>query len=243
MSGSGPRPRGAGPDVLHVVVPAHDEAELLPACLASVATAADAVRAAEPDVVVRVTVVADACTDATAALARAAGVDVLEVEARCVGAAREAGVRRAEECARGLSPRALWLAHTDADTEVPAHWLLAQLALAREGVAMVVGTVVPSREDLTAAAWGAWQERHQLGEGHRHVHGANLGLTLEAHRRAGGFAALPLHEDVLLVAAVRRTGLGWTATDATQVTTSGRRHARAPGGFAAYLTALDGTAS
>ena len=227
---------------MHVVVPAHDEAELLPACLAAVERAAIALRAAEPDVVVRVTVVADSCTDDTAQLARAAGADVFRTDARSVGAAREAGVRRAGERAAGVPPHRVWLAHTDADTEVPAHWLLAQLALAREGVVMVVGTVVPAREDLTAAAWGAWHERHQLGEGHGHVHGANLGLTLEAHRRAGGFAALPLHEDVLLVAAVRRTGLRWTATDTTQVTTSGRRRP-ATGGFAAYLAALDGTAS
>ena len=232
-----------GPDVLHVVVPAHDEAELLPSCLASVRRAAQALRAAHPDVVVRVTVVVDACGDATPDLARAGGADVVEVDARCVGVAREAGVARAQALAAGVAPAAVWLAHTDADSRVPAHWLLAQLALARLGSAMVVGSVRPGRDDLPASSWRSWHERHALREGHAHVHGANLGLTLEAHRRVGGFPALPLHEDVLLVAAVRRAGFRWTATDATRVTTSGRRHGRAPGGFAAYLAALDGEAS
>ncbi len=230
----------AGPEVLHVVVPAHDEESLLPACLASTGRALAAVRRAHPELVLRRTVVADTCRDATVALARSAGADVVEVDARCVGLARQAGVDHAARLAADVAPQRVWLAHTDADTVVPEHWLLAQLELARQGVAMVVGSVVPSND---APVPPGWHERHDLGEGHPHVHGANLGLTLAAHRDAGGFPALPLHEDVLLVAAVKGAGFRWCATDTTRVTTSARRHGRAPGGFAAYLAALDGTAS
>ena len=49
-----------------VVVPAHDEEALLPACLAALRRAAGALH-----VPVHLLVVADACTDGTAAVARA----------------------------------------------------------------------------------------------------------------------------------------------------------------------------
>lgn len=58
-------------DVLHVVVPAHDEEELIGACLASVATAAARLGLTGPGVVVRTTVVLDGCVDGTAAVVAA----------------------------------------------------------------------------------------------------------------------------------------------------------------------------
>ena len=56
--------------------------------------------------------------------------------------------------------------------------------------------------------------------------------------RSGGFPAVPLHEDVLLVEAVRRSGLPWCATDTTRVTTSSRHSGRLTAGFADYLDGL-----
>lgn len=73
---------------LAVVVPAHNEQDLLPACLYSLAVAA-----ARLPVTVELIVVADACTDDTAALAAAAGTTVLTTTARNVGKARAAGMR------------------------------------------------------------------------------------------------------------------------------------------------------
>ena len=68
-----------------MVVPAHNERERLPACLASVAAAADQVA-----VPVTVVVVLDACTDRSEdAIARP--VRALSVSGRNVGAARAAG--------------------------------------------------------------------------------------------------------------------------------------------------------
>jgi glycosyltransferase involved in cell wall biosynthesis len=64
-----------------VVIPAHDEEELLPSCLAAVRLAA----APLPGLPVHVVVVADACTDQTAAVARAGGAAVLDIGARNVG--------------------------------------------------------------------------------------------------------------------------------------------------------------
>ena len=121
---------------------------------------------------------------------------------------------------------------------MPGHGLLAQLRLAEAGHAMVVGSVRPERRGLDPHLWRAWHERHRAREGHPHVHGANLGLSLDAYLQVGGVPAVPLHEDVLLVEAVRRSGLPWCATDTTRVTTSSRRSGRLAGGFADYLDGL-----
>jgi hypothetical protein len=69
-------------------------------------------------------------------------------------------------------------------------------------------------------------------DGHRHVHGANLGVSAEAYRRAGGFPPLTCSEDVALVDRLIATGarIAWSA--APRVITSARRfwrHARCMG--------------
>ena len=63
------------------------------------------------------------------------------------------------------------------------------------------------------------------GDGHEHVHGANLGFTLAAYRAVGGFPHLPVHEDVELVRALRRLG---RPVDRRRGT--GGRHLGAPDG-------------
>ena len=74
---------------ISVVVPAHDEEELLPACLDAIGRAADAV----PEVDVEVVVALDACGDRSAeAVAAVPGVHAVTVTARNVGRARAAAV-------------------------------------------------------------------------------------------------------------------------------------------------------
>jgi len=73
-----------------VVVPAHNEELLLPDALKAIAVAADAVNGE-----VEVIVVANRCTDATVAIARAAGALVVEHEARNISVVRNAGAARA----------------------------------------------------------------------------------------------------------------------------------------------------
>ena len=70
-----------------VVIPAHNEAEYLPAGLAAVRAAA-----ARLDSPVEVVVVANRCTDRTGELAMAGGATVVEHGARCIAAVRNAGV-------------------------------------------------------------------------------------------------------------------------------------------------------
>jgi len=220
--------------IVHVVVPAHDEEELLGACLASVATAAARLLAEVPGVVVRTTVVLDRCTDASAAIAATYGVDTVVVDAANVGVARAAGLDRVAALADGHPSERVLVASTDADCVVPDRWLVDLHALAAAGHDLVVGAVHPDPEDLPLGALERWREWHRRPEAH--VHGANLAFTLAAYVRSGGLRPVGLHEDVLLVTAMRAAGCRWTA--GTSVQTSGRTTSRVRGGFASYLAAL-----
>ena len=222
-----------------VVIPARDEEELLPACLDSVAGAVAVLSSTHPEIECRVFVVLDSCRDASPeVVASRADVTAVAVHVGCVGAARAAGVDAAARWASTLDPGALWVANTDADSAVGPSWLVDHVAAATEGHDLVVGTVRPVPGDLTADELDAWRDRHNLSDGHDHVHGANLGVSLAVYRSVGGFRSLAVHEDVELVAALRRAGVSWVAPGEASVTTSGRRTARAPDGFAAYLDGL-----
>ncbi len=176
---------------------------------------------------VRVTVVADACTDPTADLARAAGARVVEVEARNVGAARATGFALAE-------PHARWFATTDADSLVPPTWFTDHLAVAADLVAGAVDVL----------DWSGWPQhlpahyRSRYSRGREHVHGANLGITSAAYAAIGGFTSLVDGEDADLVDRAKTAGLTVVHARTAPVTTSGRRFGRCPAGFAGHLRAL-----
>lgn len=239
-----------------VVVPARNERALIGRCLAALAEAREQARSSMPAVSIHLIVVADACTDETAALARSVeGVEVIEITAGAVGSARAAGASRATETLCGPSgefePDEVWIANTDADSVVPDNWIVDQVALAESGADLVLGTVRPDPADLTAENARLWREQHppaaDLSQAPAHIYGANLGIRASHYLGAGGFAALAEHEDVDLVTRARRAGSAIVATDSGEVTTSGRRHGRTPGGFARYLRvdlhALAGTQS
>jgi len=237
-----------------VVVPAHDEAELLPACLAALRSAADVA-----GVPVRLLVVADACTDATAAVAAAAGAEVIRIRARNVGAARAAGLARLLQT-EGTDPAATelattgpattgpattglaatWLATTDADTVVPPGWLRRQLGYADQGWDVVLGTVaVTDWAGHPPHAPAVFEARYEFGAGpHPHVHGANLGIRASAYLAAGGFRPLRTAEDHALLAAATEAGCQVLQAADITVETSARRQARAPRGFSHALRVL-----
>lgn len=222
-----------GVAVVHVVIPAHDEEQHVRRCLESVLIAAAAARATYPTVAVRATLVLDACTDGTAAIAAALGVDTLAVDARTVGAARHAGVEHVRRRAAGRDAQRVWVATTDADTVVPTTWLLDHLDLAGAHD-VVVGAVRPDPTGLTPVALREWERRHPAGG--RYVHGANLGFRLAAYDAVGGFEAVTEHEDVRLVAALEAAG--HPVAHGSVVVTSARQVGRTGGGFAGYLAAL-----
>ncbi|KAB8042522.1 glycosyltransferase family 2 protein [Janthinobacterium aquaticum] len=218
--------------MIGIVVPVHNEEACLGACLAALQAAATC-----PDLAgeaVSILVVLDACSDRSQriVLQHAMNADVrwrldcIAIDQRNVGAARAAGARVL--LARG----ARWLAFTDADTLVAPDWLCSQLAQQAE---VVCGTVAvedwsPHRQHAQALRQH-FASTYTDADGHRHIHGANLGVCARAYLRAGGFASLACSEDVALVTALQASGarIAWSA--APRVTTSARRDARARGGF------------
>ncbi|NYF15653.1 glycosyltransferase involved in cell wall biosynthesis [Microbacterium sp. AK009] len=218
-----------------VVVPVHDEEELLARCLASLTVAQEA--AARAGARVEVVAVLDACTDRSAAIAAEFDVTLVEVSAARVGTARRAGVSAA---LRRLDPADLaqvWIANTDADSVVPANWLTHQLTLMRAGSDLMLGTVRPDFADLAPAHVAYWRATHHRGRPPGNTHGANLGVRGSVYRAAGGFTEVPEHEDVRLVEAARALGAIITPSDVAEVMTSGRFEGRTPGGYAAFVRA------
>lgn len=212
-----------------VVVPAHDEADLIGVCLASIESAAS-VAAATRSVVVHVVVACDACGDDTAAIVTRRGHRVVHSDARNVGIARARGA----DLALGLGVD--WLAFTDADSTVDPSWIVAQLALDAD---VVCGTVAVDD-------WGRYgdamrthfEQTYHDRDGHRHIHGANLGMSADAYRSVGGFEALANSEDVAIVAALQTSGarIAWSA--APRVVTSARLDYRATAGFGFTLSSV-----
>jgi len=80
----------------------------------------------------------------------------------------------------------LWLANTDADSVVPRDWLIRMVDAADAGVQVVLGTVAPDVE-LPQTLRAAWIARHQLHDGHPHIHGANLGIRADTYLALGGW--------------------------------------------------------
>lgn len=215
-----------------VVVPVHDEEQLLARCLDSIAVAVAAV-----DIPTHVRVVLDACTDDSALIAADYPFALSHIDAHLVGRARAHGIEAALAAHARVPDRRAWIANTDADSVVPANWLTVQLALAHAGADVVVGTVRPEFDDLHPRHRQLWLDTHVPGQPNGHTHGANLGIRASTYRSVGGFAELPEHEDVGVVEACRRAGVAIAASDAAEVLTSGRTVGRTPGGYAGYLRA------
>jgi glycosyltransferase involved in cell wall biosynthesis len=220
--------------VIAVIIPVHNEEELLTACLESVVTA---IR--HPQMEVQecgIIVVLDACSDNSEAIAAGFDVTRLSCQLRCVGAARAIGA----EHAIGLGAR--WLAFTDADTCVAEDWLATQMGLEADAVCGTIG-VNWSMAKAPLTNRGTCLERAKLDferhyvdrDGHRHIHGANLGVSTDAYLAAGGFAHRTCHEDVALVQALTNLGKNIVWSAAPRVITSARVDGRAPEGFAADL--------
>nr|WKF55734.1 hypothetical protein HUO10_000178 [Paraburkholderia busanensis] len=213
--------------MIGVIVPAHNEEALLAPCLAALIYAARHEALAGERV--RIVVVLDTCDDFSGAIARAYGVETLTLKVRNVGIARAAGADLL------LAADARWLAFTDGDSRVSAGWLAAQLALQADAVCGSIAV-----DDWTAHPHSVREYFYKTyvdADGHRHIHGANLGVSAEAYRRAGGFPPLPCSEDVALVERLVASGarVAWSA--APRVITSARAAARARGGFGDTLAA------
>lgn len=211
--------------MLGIIIPAHDEAAHIGACVTAALRAASHVELLGE--AVRVVVVADHCSDNTAHIASALGADVIEVSVRNVGMARAEGARHA------LQAGARWLAFTDADSLVADDWLVRQLGCKADAVCGVIS--VRDWSPHLSAVREHFARTYIDADGHRHIHGANLGVSAEAYLRVGGFAPLETSEDVALVEALVADGarIAWSASP--RVVTSARTDFRARKGFGATL--------
>jgi glycosyltransferase involved in cell wall biosynthesis len=222
-----------------VLIPARNEEELLPRCLKSVARACVLLRTA---VTYDVIVVVDSSTDRTGKIAQRflkRRGHVVHVETGSVGSARVAGSDAALNQYDGPL-NSCWLAHTDADCEVPDSWLVDQISLADHGIEAIAGIVsVDHFADHAPCVAQRFQETYIIhSDGtHPHVHGANLGIRADLYRRVGGWAPLATAEDHDLWNRIVATNRPTVSTSAIQVITSGRRIGRAPDGFAQALAA------
>ncbi len=223
---------------LGVVVPARDEQRHIGDCLEALEISRRRLADSHPGVRTRVLVVLDSCADATPARVAAwPGVEAVAVAHGCVGAARATGTARLVTSSRCVAEE-LWLAHTDADSVVPADWMTTMLRHAELGAQLVLGTVRPDA-DLDDQLRDRWHRRHVEADGHPHVHGANLGIRADTYALLGGWRAAASGEDVDLAARATAHGrLRIHRTAESPVTTSSRLDGRAPGGFSSYLRGL-----
>jgi glycosyltransferase involved in cell wall biosynthesis len=223
-----------------VIVPAANEELRIGRSLAAITAARSQLYRSRANVSVQILVVLDSCRDATAAIAgRFGDLRLVPIMAGSVGVARRAGATAALSGADRASD--LWMAHTDADSEVPVDWLTRMVTEAEGGTHLVLGTVLPGA-DLDPAARSEWLSRHHLRDGHPHIHGANFGIRGDSYLALDGWRPLVTGEDVDLAGRAALAGqLRITRTAAIPVVTSVRRTGRAPRGFSSYLRDL-GTA-
>ncbi len=178
------RPRGAGSHGLRwvVLVPAHDEAAGIGATLAGLE------RLRYPREDFRVRVIADNCTDATAAIARAAGAEVHErfdARERGKGHALRAAIARLL-----AEPEGSWdaLAVIDADTEVDPGLLEQCTARLEDGEEALQVAYLPRRRSGGAEAPSSRARRVALTAFHVVRSRGREALLLSAGLRGNGMA-------------------------------------------------------
>jgi glycosyltransferase involved in cell wall biosynthesis len=230
-----------------VVLPVHNEEELLEACLADIAASCDPVlRFAIPCTTV---IVLDRCVDASEKIAwdwarklgRCGGLHQATVRRSAgvgVGFARRTGFSTVLRSMAGTEPGRVWLATTDADSRVPENWVSAQVAAHEGGADIWSGRVMVEDwshyEPDTEERWRRAYDRELTP-----IHGASLGFNGQAYLNAGGFSAVRSGEDRALHGTIVAQGGRAFEDDETRVVTSGRRHGRAPLGFSCVLSSLD----
>jgi glycosyltransferase involved in cell wall biosynthesis len=134
---------------LGVVVPARNEEASIGECVASILRAVAAHPAPHDSWIV---IVADSCSDQTAARARellGSRGTVLESAVGSPGVARRLGVEAVLQHFARCRMNKVWIANTDADSSPSSDWITCQLSLASQGYCAVAGIVrVDSVADL-----------------------------------------------------------------------------------------------
>ena len=233
-----------------IVIPARNEARRIGACLAAL----------QPQLTpaCRVVLVANNCTDATVARARAALAEpqlqiiTLKLEpGQGVGTARRIGC----QAALADAPQLEHLLTTDADCIAAPDWVAANLAHlawfdavcgAVEPLAGESGILrgMPAEEGWNEACYRAlvlefyqmiYPEPHNPLPHHGEAPGASLGLRRAAYQQVGGFADRRTGEDRDLIRRMRQAGFSVAHVANARVAASCRLTGRARGGMADAL--------
>ncbi|MFT3802551.1 MAG: glycosyltransferase [Burkholderiaceae bacterium] len=216
--------------MIAVIVPAHNEAQRIGRCLASVQRAARHPSLAGETVMI--IVVADDCSDATETIAREAGAVTICMSVRDASVARTAGADMA------VWAGARWLAFVNAHAVVAEDWLAAQLA---EQADVVCGRTVLHDAAATATATAATAAtaiaataaKPSAGGGIR-VHAGNFGVRTATYCKSAGFASCVDDDDLALGRALAATGALIVRCDVVSATAAG---------LGAYRTRVDRSAN
>jgi hypothetical protein len=218
-----------------IVLPVHDEEKSLPGALQSLSIAVEGL---SPSISCRTAVVLDSCGDASAAIAgrwaARHGALVAHRRHRNVGLARRTGTRALLARWPEMDPGQIWLATTDADSSVPPDWLTVQLQAHRSGADLWAGRVTVAETSPTVRRW-----MRRYSAEREPIHGASLGFTAAVSMELGGFRGLPSGEDRDLCDRAMAAGFSIRHDSKAVVTTSSRRHGRAPKGFADVLNIIE----
>jgi hypothetical protein len=232
-----------------VAIPVRDEAKRIGTCLRALArqsTPAD-----------HVVLLLNNCTDGTAAVVKAlpeARHRLHLVECNLHGPSASAGIARglAMRYAASLIEEGVILT-TDADAEVPADWVEANLEAMTRGADAVCGRAVIDpieallipphlhEDDAREVAYG--QLLDEIGSmilpdpadpwpRHREDSGASIAITAAMFRRVGGVPSLPSGEDRALIRNLRMIDARVRHDPNISVVVSGRIEGRAQGGMA-----------
>jgi Glycosyl transferase family 2 len=242
------RPAPCRTRYIGIVVPVHDEEDLLGGALEALEAAVDQVAG---QVQCHTVLVYDACRDRSRQIGTAWRRDLrrrgivrpvseIDIAARNVGSARRAGCALALTAGAeaNVGPGSIWLATTDADSRVPEDWLSVQIASHEAGADVWSGTVTvrdwAHRAHGTAAEWLRLYEA-ELDP----AHGASLAVNGQVYVDAGQFEQLTSGEDRALLSAASALGVRCHYDRTAPVLTSARRQARAPHGFASALQRVE----
>ena len=246
-------------------MPVRDEARRLPAALRSLASQRDTDGTLFDPRRFEIIVLANNCSDASAAIVRRFAarrpwlqLHVVEVafppDVAHVGHARACLMNEAWRRLSASRGEGGIIASTDGDTRVDPGWLAATLAEVRGGADAVGGRIVMDAEadrlpDLARytrrdEAYQRLRSRleHELDPDpadpwprHHQHFGASLAITARAYAQVGGLPAEPFLEDEALYQALRGQDLKVRHSERVSVVTSSRRHGRVAVGLSWQL--------
>jgi glycosyltransferase involved in cell wall biosynthesis len=230
---------------LGVVVPVHNEEELLVDALDALKAAFDDIRDAH--IPSQLVLVFDSCRDASVNVARewtrglpshtVLGVSAINFDARNVGVARRQGCAAVLDHWEEQNPEHIWIATTDADSRVPRDWLREQVQHHERGKDVWAGRVAVKSDGEGAEIVRRWQRAYDR-EAYP-IHGASLGFNAAKYLAAGGFSPLETGEDRALLRALEKSGAATYFDPSLRVLTSARRRGHAPHGFAEAFHSFD----